>query len=99
MAITPSFSRADALEIVRRLLGEATSNERLDDAAFEAFGLSSSDPETVRWLMRAFRNDGSLAQAAWYAERLQELRPGDPESASLLSETARAGLKPKREAT
>ncbi len=97
MAITPSFPRGDALTIMKRLLGEATPNERLDNAAFAAFGLSASDPETIRWLMREFRKDGSLAQAAWYAQKLQELAPGDAESSSLLTSAARAGVKPQRE--
>ena len=99
LATTPSFSREDALGIVKRLLGEATPNEQLDEAAFEAFGLSSSDAETIRWLMRAFQKEGSFAQAAWYAERLLRLRPGDQESALLLRQSAHAGVRPAREPT
>jgi hypothetical protein len=98
LATTPSFPREDALAIVRRILGEATSNERLDAAAFEAFGLSSTDPETIRWIMNGFRKDGSRAQAAWYAEKLQRLLPGDRESAALLAEMIAAGVKPSRTA-
>jgi hypothetical protein len=98
LTITPSFPREDALQIVKRLMGEATTSERLDEAAFEAFGLSLEDPETLRWMMRELRRDGSLAQAAWYAERLQKVVPGDPESADMLRTATRSGVKPAREA-
>jgi len=99
MATTLSFSKEDALQIVQRLLGEATTSERLDTAAFEAFGLSSTDPETIHWLMLGFQRSGSRAQAAWYAQKLQGLKPGDEESASILKETRQAGVRPSREAT
>src|SRR5882672_2440602 len=63
----PTFPRENALPLVRRLLAEPSTSERIDDAAFEAFGLSSADPETIRWIMNEFRRAGALAQAAWYA--------------------------------
>jgi hypothetical protein len=97
MATTPSFAREDALPIVKRLLGEATTNEQLDAAAFEAFGLSSKDPETLRWMMREFQKDGSIGQAAWMALKLRELAPGDAESADVARTAARMGVKPQRE--
>ncbi len=74
-------------------------SEPLDEAAFEAFGISNSDPETIRWIMREFRREGSLGQSAWFALKLQRLRPGDPESAELVRDTARRGVKPNREPT
>jgi hypothetical protein len=97
MATTPSFAREDALLIVKRLLGEATPNEKLDMAAFEAFGLSISDPGTLQRIMREFRKEGSLPQAAWYAQRLQQIVPNDVESADMLREAARSGIKPRRD--
>ncbi|HYQ89643.1 MAG TPA: hypothetical protein VEU09_08460, partial [Candidatus Binatia bacterium] len=99
MVNTPSFPREDALGMVKRLLGEATLSEHLDNAAFAAFGLSSSDPETIRWLMREFKKDGSLAQAAWYAQKLQKLAPGDAESAALMRESLQSGVIPARDPT
>jgi len=99
MATTPSFPREDALAIVKRLLGEASTSEQLDAAAFEAFGLSDNDPETIRWIMREFQKDGSTGQAAWLALRLQRLRPGDAESAEIIRIAARKGIRPRREPT
>ncbi len=97
MATTPSFSRQDALRIVKGLLGEASTSERLDAAAFEAFGLSDEDPETIRWMMREFQKDGSTGQAAWLALKLQKLTPGDAESGEVIRTAARMGIKPTRE--
>ena len=98
LAATPAFPREDALAVVRRLLAEPSESEKLDDAAFEAFGLSSSDPEAFRWIMRDFVHDGAMAQAAWYAERLQRLAPGDRESEQVIQSAERSGITPRRTA-
>jgi len=81
---------------VRRLLAEASSSEKLDLAAFEAFGLSAGDPETLRWVMREFRREGALGQAAWWAGRVAQLVPADPEAATITQEAARVGVTPSR---
>ena len=99
LATTPPFGKADALVLVKRLLGEASTSERLDDAAFKTFGLSNTDPETIRWMMREFQKDGSVGQAAWLALKLQKLVPGDSESGEVLRATSRMGIKPQREPT
>ena len=91
-----SFTREVALPLVARLQGDASPSERLDDAAFEAFGLSSADPETIRWVMRDLGKRGSAAQAAWFAQRLQRLAPGDAEAADVLRSAARMGARPQR---
>ena len=97
MAATASFSKDKALRFVLRLLAEASSSEQLDAAAFEAFGLSGTDPHTIRWIMLEFQKDGSMAQAAWFATKLRLLTPGDPESAEILRAAAQLGVKPQRE--
>jgi len=81
---SPEITRDEALALVKRLLAEATESERLDEASFEAFGLSGTDPETLRWMMRDFRKDGLTAQADEFAKRLLRLAPGDPEAAGYL---------------
>ncbi len=96
LATTPAFPREDALAVVRRLLAEPSESEKLDDTAFEAFGLSSSDPEAIRWIMRDFVHDGALAQAAWYAQRLLRLAPGDPEGLGVIHDAERSGATPRR---
>jgi hypothetical protein len=97
MAATPPFPKDVALRLVLRLQADASSSEQLDAAAFEAFGLSPTDPQTIRWIMREFRKDGSMGQAAWFAQELGQLAPGDPESAEVLKWAARSGVKPQRE--
>jgi hypothetical protein len=91
-----SFSREVALPLVARLQADASPSERLDDAAFEAFGLSNADPETIRWVMRDLVKRGSAGQAAWFALRLQRLAPADAEAADVLRSAARAGAQPQR---
>lgn len=96
LAITPEFPRSDALGLVRRLLAEASSSEDLDLAAFRAFGLSADDPETLRWMMREFRKEGSLAQAAWWARRVQKVAAADPDAAAVVQDAAKVGVSPRR---
>lgn len=96
LAATPEYPRSDALGLVRRLVAEASSSEKLDHAAFEAFGLSANDSETVRWVMREFRNEGAMAQAAWWAGALLRLVPNDPEARAITEGAANAGRTPSR---
>jgi len=96
LAAAPAFPRYEALDFVKTMLAEASYDERLDAAAFEAFGLSNSDPETIRWIMRAFKQAGGWGQAAWYAQRLLRLSPADRESAELLLTARRMGIHPQR---
>src|SRR5258705_3362595 len=94
LAATPALPREVALDFVWTMLKEASYEERLDEAAFPAFGLSGSDPETIRRMMRAFQKDGRLEQAAWYAQRLLRLAPDDHESAELLLTAKQKGIEP-----
>lgn len=96
LATTSPLSMEDALWSIKPLLTEPSASERVDDAAFEAFGLSSRDPEAIRWFMRHFQREGALAQAAWYAERLHRLVPEDMESISTIEAAARTGIRPRR---
>lgn len=96
LAATPALPVNVGLDFVWTMLKEASYDERLDEAAFEAFGLSSSDPAVIRWIMRAFQKDGSLGQAAWYAQRLLQLNPDDREAANVLLTAKQAGVEPNR---
>jgi hypothetical protein len=98
LATVPALSKEDALWSLKPFLTEASSSERLDEAGFEAFGLSSRDPEAIRWVMRRFQREEALAQAAWYAERLLRLVPGDQEGNDVIRAADRAGVNPRREA-
>jgi hypothetical protein len=97
LAATPPFPRDVALKLVQGLLAEASTSEKLDDASFRAFGLSGDDPPTLRAIMRGLSDTGSAAQAAWFAQRLERLAPGDGEAAEVVRAAARLGVAPQRE--
>jgi len=97
MAATPPFPRDVAIKLVQGLLAEASTSEKLDDAAFQAFGLSGNDPQTIRAIMQGLQSTGSLAQAAWFAQKLGRIAPGDGESAEVLRTAAQLGITPQRE--
>ncbi|MEK7349179.1 MAG: hypothetical protein AABZ94_09930 [Candidatus Eisenbacteria bacterium] len=86
----------EARTLVHRLLAEASASESLDLASFPAFGLSLEDPDDVRWIMRQFREDGSLAQAAWWAQRVTLLAPNDSEAASVTRDAVSGEIVPSR---
>ena len=67
-------------------MAEPTGRTGLDSCAYAAFGLSSSDPETLRYLMDLFYASLFVPQAVQLARRLQEVAPGDSESAAILGE-------------
>jgi hypothetical protein len=97
LAATPPLPPDVALTLVVRLLADASASERLDSAAFEAFGLSSSDPTTLRRVIRELLKNGWIAQAAWFASTLKQIVPEDAESAELLARAAQMGVEPRRE--
>ena len=85
IAGAPRISREFALSSVARVMAEPTRRADLDSCAFPAFGVSSSDPEAVRYLMETFYASLFVPQAVASARRLQHLRPGDAESAEILT--------------
>lgn len=97
LAVTEPFPRAVAAQLVTRLLADASASEELDMAGFEAFGLSASDPAALRDVMRSLQRAGALAQAAWLAEKLEKVSPGDPGAAEVRKIAADRGVTPRRE--
>ena len=97
LASAPPFPKDVSLKLVQGLLAEASASEKLDDASFRAFGLSGDDPQTLRAIMRGLSVAGSAAQAAWFAQRLERLAPGDGEAAEVVRAAARLGVTPQRE--
>ena len=97
LATLPPLPKEDALWSLKPFLTETSASERLDEAAFESFGVSATDPDAIRWLMQHFRVEGAAAQAAWYAERLLGLAPGDPEAIEVVRAAEASGVKPRRE--
>jgi hypothetical protein len=96
LAGLPTLTKEDALWSLKPLLTEPSPSEPLDLAAFEAFGLSASDPEALRWVMQHFEIEGSRARAAWYAGKLLQIAPGDSEATAILREAEQAGVEPSR---
>ena len=97
MAATPPYPKDVAFSIVLGLLAEPSPSEELDNAAFEAFGLSGTDPDVLRSIMVAFERKGSMEQAAWYALKLVRIVPGDGQSIELLRRAVQMGVTPQRE--
>jgi len=97
LAVSAPFPREVALQLVTRLLADASTSEELDTAAFEAFGLSASDPATLRGVMRSLQQAGALAQAAWFAEKLEHVAPGDASAAEVRTIAAARGVTPRRD--
>ena len=97
LAVSAPFPREVALQLVTRLLADASTSEELDTAAFEAFGLSASDPATLRGVMRSLQQAGALAQAAWFAEKLENVAPGDASAAEVRTIAAARGVTPRRD--
>ncbi len=86
LAEAPPISRELALEDISKTMAEPTGRAGLDSCAYAAFGLSSSDPATLRALMELFYASLFVPQAVHFARRLQDVAPGDSESAAILKE-------------
>jgi len=93
---TAPFPRNVALTLVAQLQADASPSNQLDEAAFEAFGLSSADAETIRWVMRDLQRRGSPTQAAWFALKLKQIAPGDSGAEEVLRQVAQVGARPER---
>ena len=93
LARATPIPREFALNSVARVMAEPTGRADLDSRAFPAFGVSPSDPEALRSLMETFYASQFIPQAVQLARRLQEVAPGDSESAEILT---RLGAKRTR---
>lgn len=94
LAVTQSFGPEISRDVVVRFLANPSPSEELDIAAFEAFGLSTSDPKTMRWMVRRLWDAGARAQAAWWARMLDA---SDPVRREILASAERQGIAPTRE--
>ena len=79
-----SMPREAALEQVAKVFGEPTARPDLDSCAYQAFGISTEGAESMRFLMRLYRDMGYVPQAEHFAARLQRIAPGDPGAAEVL---------------
>jgi len=90
-AAADSLPRDAALGLMARVFGDPTARADLDSCAYQAFGISTEDPEAMRHLMRLFGDVGYRAQAEHFAHRLERLSPGDPEADGVLRMSHRNG--------
>jgi hypothetical protein len=86
LAKAPPISRGFALHGLAKVMGEPTGRAHFDSCAYAAFGVSSSDPTALRYLMEMFYASRFVPQAVHFARRLQRVAPGDSESAEILRE-------------
>jgi len=82
----PPITREYALYCVSKVMSEPSRSSGLDSCAYAAFGVSYSDPEALRSLMELYYASQFVPQAIHFARRLQEVAPGDSESAAILGE-------------
>jgi hypothetical protein len=81
----PKLPRQDAIHAVAAVLGPNLRGLVLDDAAFQAFGIPSNDPEIWRFLMNYFSDATMLKQTDRMARRLLALQPTDQEGLAMMS--------------
>ncbi len=84
LAQAPPIPREFALNSVARVMAEPTGRADLDSLAFPAFGVSSADPDALRYLMNMFYGSLFVSQAIEFARRLQAVAPTDSGSAEIL---------------
>ena len=97
LAAAAPLPRGFALDGVARVLAQPTRSPMLDEQAYRAFGIPPGDPEGLRYWMAMFYGSEYFAQAREMALRLQEIAPGDRESAEVLMKLARFPAKTPRE--
>jgi hypothetical protein len=84
LAGVPAFDVGQSTQAVTALLIEPIAGLDLDAPAMRAFGLDTSDVETLRSLMHALAAGHGIAGQLRIARRIQALDPGDAEVTALL---------------
>ncbi|HET9940844.1 MAG TPA: hypothetical protein VFR25_07060 [Candidatus Eisenbacteria bacterium] len=81
----PPLPRGIAIDAIARVLAQPSRSPTLDAQAYRVFGISPRDPDALRYWMAMFYGAEYFAQAKEMARRLQEVKPGDKESAEVLA--------------
>ena len=92
---TFELPRGLALEDLNAVLAEQPPGRIYDEYALRAFGISPGDPDANRSLMRWFARMKYVEVALRFAQRLERLKPGDPE-ATKVSRRMEAVLEARR---
>ncbi|HKO21166.1 MAG TPA: hypothetical protein VJX91_00800, partial [Candidatus Eisenbacteria bacterium] len=91
---TPALPRGIAIDAIARILLQPSRSPALDAQAYRVFGISPRDPDALRYWMAVFYGSEYFAQAKEMARRLQEVSPGDKESAEVLEKLRTFHAKP-----
>jgi len=91
---TPALPRGIAIDAIARILLQPSRSPALDAQAYRVFDISPRDPDALRYWMAVFYGSEYFAQAKEMARRLQEVRPGDKESAEVLEKLRTFRAKP-----
>jgi len=84
---TYAFPWDVSVEIVKKLFTESSSSSAIDSCAYQAFGLSETDPNVLRYLMRKFWTEKWVPEAVHFARRLEALGQGDSETKDVLEKS------------
>lgn len=84
LAATPPLPRGVSIDAIARILAQPTRSQALDAQVYRAFDVSPRDPDALRYWMAMFYGSEYYAQARDMARRLQEVKPGDRQSAEVL---------------
>jgi len=90
----PPLPRGIAIDAIARVIAQPSRSPALDAQAYRVFGISPRDPDALRYWMAVFYGSEYFAQAKEMARRLQEVRPGDKESAEVLEKLRTFRAKP-----
>lgn len=82
--VTYELPRGLALEDLKAVLAEQPPGRIYDEYALRAFGISQGDTDASRSLMRWFAGMKYAEVALRFAQRLDQLRPGDAEAAEVI---------------
>jgi len=80
----PPLPRGIAIDAIARVIAQPSRSPALDAQAYRVFGISPRDPDALRYWMAVFYGSEYFTQAKEMARRLQEVKPGDKESAEVL---------------
>jgi hypothetical protein len=85
LAATPPLPRGMSIDAIARIVAQPTRSPALDAQVYRAFDVSPRDPDALRYWMATFYGSEYYAEAKEMARRLQEVKPGDKESAEVLA--------------
>jgi hypothetical protein len=81
---TVVLPRGVAIADLFAVLAEHPPDRTYDDSAMRAFAIRPNDADATRQLMKSFADNKYTESALRFAQRLQALKPGDPEATDVI---------------